>query len=76
MPSRSSPDCGRGLLVASNVPRGQRALQMIGGVTLSILIGIGVEAVLGSGAVAIGVAVLIALTLAVDWALLTPYAVT
>ncbi|MGH3721780.1 MAG: FUSC family protein [Pseudonocardiaceae bacterium] len=50
---------------ASNVLRGQRALQMIGGVTLGIGAGVGIAALLGTGAVAIGVAVLIALTMAV-----------
>lgn len=49
----------------SNLLRGQRALQMIGGVTLGIGTGIGVHAILGPGAAAIGLVVLVALLIAV-----------
>lgn len=49
----------------SNLLRGQRALQMIGGVTLGIGTGIGVHAILGPGAAAIGLVVLVVLLIAV-----------
>lgn len=52
-------------LSASNVLRGQRALQMIAGVSLGIGVGTGIVAMLGTRAVTIGVVVLVALTIAV-----------
>lgn len=44
--------------------RGQRALQLITGVALGIVIGIGVQAVAGVGPVALGVAVFVSMCLA------------
>ena len=52
-------------LSASNVLRGQRAVQMIIGVALGIGLGIGAKAWLGTGPAAIGVAVFICLYVAV-----------
>lgn len=52
-------------LSATSVLRGQRAVQMIIGVTLGIALGAGVQALLGTGRVAIGVAVFVALCVAV-----------
>ncbi|HYB38124.1 MAG TPA: FUSC family protein [Mycobacterium sp.] len=52
-------------LSASNVLRGQRAVQMIIGVALGIFLGAAVQALVGTGAIAIAVAVLIALSVAV-----------
>ncbi len=52
-------------LSISNVLRAQRAIQMMIGVTLGIVVGIVVQGLLGPGAVAIGVAALIALCAAV-----------
>jgi uncharacterized membrane protein YgaE (UPF0421/DUF939 family) len=52
-------------LSASNVLGGQRAVQMIFGVSLGIGVGVGVQALLGTGVFALGVAVLVALCLAV-----------
>ena len=52
-------------LSASTVLRGQRAVQMIFGVTLGIGVGVGVQALLGTGVLALGVTVLVALCLAV-----------
>lgn len=51
-------------LSASSVLRGQRALQLIGGVALGIGIGIGFEHLIGTGSVALGAAVLVALAVA------------
>lgn len=48
-------------LSASHVLRGQRSLQLIGGVALGIVIGIIVQAQFGTGPLAIGVAVLTAM---------------
>jgi hypothetical protein len=45
--------------------RAQRAIQLIAGVLLGIAIGLGVAALLGNGAAALGVAVLVALCVAV-----------
>jgi uncharacterized membrane protein YgaE (UPF0421/DUF939 family) len=44
--------------------RGQRAVQLVFGVALGIGIGVGVEALLGTGPVALGVAVFVALNIA------------
>jgi uncharacterized membrane protein YgaE (UPF0421/DUF939 family) len=52
-------------LSISNVLRAQRAIQMMIGVTSGIGVGLAVHGLLGSGAVPIGVATLIALSLAV-----------
>ncbi|OBK20819.1 hypothetical protein A5634_11575 [Mycobacterium asiaticum] len=52
-------------LSASNVLRTQRAVQMIIGVTFGIVLGAAVQTVLGTGAIAIAVAVLISLSGAV-----------
>lgn len=52
-------------LSASNVLRGQRAVQMIIGVTLGIGLGAAVEALFGTGLISIAVAVFIALCVAV-----------
>lgn len=52
-------------LSATNVLRGQRAVQMIIGVTLGIGLGAAVQALLGTGRIAIAVAVFIALCVAV-----------
>ena len=52
-------------LSISNVLRAQRAIQMIIGVTLGIGIGLLVHGLLGAGAVPIGIAALISLSLAV-----------
>lgn len=52
-------------LSASNVLRGQRAVQMIFGVSLGIGVGVGVHALLGTGALALGITVLVALCVAV-----------
>jgi uncharacterized membrane protein YgaE (UPF0421/DUF939 family) len=49
---------------SSNDRRGQRALQLILGVTLGIGIGLGVQALLGTGPAALGVAVFLALCVA------------
>jgi uncharacterized membrane protein YgaE (UPF0421/DUF939 family) len=46
-------------LGAGRVMRGQRALQLIGGVTLGIGIGVTVEALAGAGALALGLAALL-----------------
>jgi uncharacterized membrane protein YgaE (UPF0421/DUF939 family) len=51
-------------LGASGLMRGQRALQLITGVALGIVIGIGVQAVAGVGPVALGVAVFVSMCLA------------
>lgn len=51
-------------LSASSVLRGQRALQLIGGVSLGIGIGVGFEHLIGTGSVALGAAVLVALAVA------------
>ena len=51
-------------LGASGILRGQRALQLITGVALGIVIGIGVQAVAGVGPVALGVAVFVSMCLA------------
>jgi uncharacterized membrane protein YgaE (UPF0421/DUF939 family) len=51
-------------LGASGIMRGQRALQLIMGVALGIVIGIGVQAVVGEGPVALGVAVFVSMCLA------------
>jgi uncharacterized membrane protein YgaE (UPF0421/DUF939 family) len=51
-------------LGASGIMRGQRALQLITGVALGIVIGIGVQAVAGVGPVALGVAVFASMCLA------------
>jgi uncharacterized membrane protein YgaE (UPF0421/DUF939 family) len=52
-------------LSASNVLRGQRAVQMVGGVTLGIAIGIGIDALLGANTAAVAVAAFVALSVAV-----------
>jgi uncharacterized membrane protein YgaE (UPF0421/DUF939 family) len=52
-------------LSISNVLRAQRAVQMMIGVTLGIGIGTGVQNLLGTGAVPIGIAALMALSVAV-----------
>jgi uncharacterized membrane protein YgaE (UPF0421/DUF939 family) len=52
-------------LSASKVLRGERAIQLIIGVALGIIVGSAVRAAAGSGPVAIGMAVLISLSLAV-----------
>jgi uncharacterized membrane protein YgaE (UPF0421/DUF939 family) len=52
-------------LSATNVLRGQRAVQMIIGVTLGIGLGAAVQALLGTGRIAISVAVFVALCVAV-----------
>jgi uncharacterized membrane protein YgaE (UPF0421/DUF939 family) len=52
-------------LSTSTVLRGQRAVQMIFGVSLGIGVGVGVHALLGTGVFALGVTVLVALCLAV-----------
>jgi uncharacterized membrane protein YgaE (UPF0421/DUF939 family) len=52
-------------LSASKVLRGERAIQLIIGVALGILVGEAVRAVAGTGAVALGLAVLVSLSLAV-----------
>lgn len=52
-------------LWATNVVRAELAVEMVIGVTLGIGVGTGVLAVLGNGAISIGVAVLISLFLAV-----------
>lgn len=52
-------------LSATNVLRGRRAAQMIIGVALGIVLGAGVQVVLGTGDVAIGAAVFISLAVAV-----------
>ncbi|MGH3829995.1 MAG: FUSC family protein [Pseudonocardiaceae bacterium] len=52
-------------LSASNVLRGQRAIQMIIGVALGIGVGVGARDLLGSGPVAIGLAALVSLGVAV-----------
>jgi uncharacterized membrane protein YgaE (UPF0421/DUF939 family) len=49
---------------ATRTSREQRAVQLIAGVTLGILLGLGVEALLGTSAAALGVAVFLALCLA------------
>ena len=46
-------------LGAGRVMRGQRALQLIGGVTIGIGIGVAVEALAGAGALALGLAALL-----------------
>ncbi len=51
-------------LWATNVVRAELAVEMVIGVTLGIGIGIGVHALLGSGPIAMGVAVLISLCIA------------
>jgi uncharacterized membrane protein YgaE (UPF0421/DUF939 family) len=51
-------------LGASGIMRGQRALQLITGVALGIVIGSGVQAVAGVGPVALGVAVFVSMCLA------------
>lgn len=51
-------------LSATNVLRGQRAVQMIIGVVLGIALGAGVQAVLGTGVIAIAVAVFVAMCVA------------
>ena len=51
-------------LGASGIMRGQRALQLITGVALGIVIGTGVQAVVGAGPVALGVAVFVSMCLA------------
>jgi len=51
-------------LGASGIMRGQRALQLITGVALGIVIGIGVQAVAGVGPVALGLAVFVSMCLA------------
>jgi uncharacterized membrane protein YgaE (UPF0421/DUF939 family) len=51
-------------LGASGIMRGQRALQLITGVALGIVIGSGVQAVVGEGPVALGVAVFVSMCLA------------
>lgn len=51
-------------LSASSILRGQRALQLIGGVALGIGIGTGFEHLAGTGSVALGAAVLVALAVA------------
>ncbi|WP_373196690.1 FUSC family protein [Mycobacterium marinum] len=50
---------------ATNVLRARRAVQMVGGVALGIVVGAGVQAVLGTGPTAMGVAVFAALSVAV-----------
>lgn len=50
---------------ATNVLRARRAAQMIGGVALGIVLGAGVHALLGSGEVPMGIAVFVALSVAV-----------
>jgi uncharacterized membrane protein YgaE (UPF0421/DUF939 family) len=52
-------------LSVSRVLRGQRAVQMVLGVSLGIGLGLGVQEVLGTGPVPIGAAVLLALSVAV-----------
>lgn len=52
-------------LSASNVLRGQRAVQMIIGVALGIGLGAAVQTLFGAGPVAVGIAVLVALGVAV-----------
>lgn len=52
-------------LSASNVLRGQRAVQMIIGVALGIGLGAGVQMLFGTDSIAIGIAVLVALGVAV-----------
>ena len=52
-------------LSATNLLRGQRAVQMIIGVTLGIALGAGVQVLVGTGRIAIAVAVFIALCVAV-----------
>jgi uncharacterized membrane protein YgaE (UPF0421/DUF939 family) len=51
-------------LGASGIMRGQRALQLITGVALGIVIGSGVQVVVGEGPVALGVAVFVSMCLA------------
>jgi uncharacterized membrane protein YgaE (UPF0421/DUF939 family) len=48
----------------SRTSREQRAVQLLAGVSLGILLGLGIEALLGTSAVALGVAVFLALCLA------------
>jgi len=52
-------------LGASRVMRGQRAVQLIGGVTMGIGIGAAVGAVAGTGALALGMAALVAMCIAI-----------
>jgi len=52
-------------LGASRVMRGQRAVQLIGGVTIGIGIGVAVGAVAGAGAPALGLATMIAMCVAI-----------
>ena len=52
-------------LGAGRLMRGQRAVQLMGGVTLGIGIGIAVGALAGSGALALGLAALLALAVAI-----------
>jgi uncharacterized membrane protein YgaE (UPF0421/DUF939 family) len=52
-------------LGASRVMRGQRAVQLIGGVTIGIGVGVAVGAVAGTGALALGLATMIAMCVAI-----------
>jgi uncharacterized membrane protein YgaE (UPF0421/DUF939 family) len=52
-------------LGASRVMRGQRAVQLIGGVTIGIGIGVAIRSVAGAGALAIGLATLVAMCVAI-----------
>ena len=52
-------------LGASRVTRGQRAVQLIGGVTIGIGIGVAVGAVAGAGAIALGLATMITMCVAI-----------